>query len=119
MNTELEEGQKNDQIYKWNSWFLYLYALRMVFYTVAGLVAIIFVMNTDTSAEFLCDRYTTLEFEEHDDTQWDHCLARVRIMVWLVYLPWLLFQFHCLQVLIKHRLIHENVAIDAYEEDDI
>ena len=89
----------------------------MVFIIISGFVAILFVLNTEDSAEFLCDRYTYLDGKEHDDTAWDHCLARVRVFVWLIYIPYIFFQFHCLQVLIKHRLVHENLEIGDDESD--
>ena len=104
-------------MYQWNSWFIYLYALRLVFFMISGLIAIIFVMNSESSAGFLCDRYTALHFDEHASDEWNHCLTQIRLGVWLVYIPYTFFQFHCLQVLIKYRKAHENVEMGDDESD--
>ena len=67
--------------------------LRLVFFLISGLIAIIAVENNDTAAEFLCDRYTSLDYEEHnhDVTQWATCMSNIRYLVWFIYLPYLLF----------------------------
>ena len=100
--------EKRETVYKWNSRFLYLYFLRWIFIIVGGFIFLIFITNHDRSVKFICDRFTTLDYGQAKDEQWNQCMHSFRIWAYLIYPAVVGFQLHCIRTIINYRNLYEN-----------
>ena len=98
---------------------MYLYALRLVCIIMIGFVVILFLENNHEYAEFICDRYSALDYEDdsQSDELWEACIHRLRIVIWFVFLPFVAFQFHCIRALVKYRHNYENPDFEVQSDD--
>ena len=62
-SSKYDDYEKNELVYKYSTMFLYLYLLRLIFIIISGFIMIIFLENNHTTAEFICDRYSYLDYE--------------------------------------------------------
>ena len=92
--------------------------MRLIFVTVTGFIFCIFMMNNYTTAEFFCDRYSYLDYEneDHSKKEWDQCVHDLRISSWFVLILSIVVQLHCCWTLVKYRISIENP--DREEKSD-
>ena len=105
--TEEEHKEKTYIVYRWNTVFLYMYALRLIFIIISGFVFLLFLCQNDELSEFFCDRYSRLDYDDKTsktEDEWETCIFRLRVWSWCLFIPLVAFQLHCYFTLIAYRL---------------
>ena len=109
--------------YKWNSLFMSIYSIRLFFIIIGGFVLLIVAQNEDSIIDFLCARYEGVSLDDTDTTaekkkefyeDRSECRSSLRILGILFYFPLVMFQVHCLQILLAYRATIEN---KEYQEE--
>ena len=55
--------------YKWSTWFIRVYAARLIFYIISGIVFLIIASNNTELSDFFCDRYFGFDTDEIIEAQ--------------------------------------------------
>ena len=125
--------QDSSKAYQWNTVFISVYSMRFIFTIIGGLFALIISYNSDSSMDFMCDRYMGIDYDtvQYTDaekmefqTEVDRCRNNFRRFLAIMYIPTILFQMHCLNTLNLFRKYVENVQRmqeikENEDEDDI
>ena len=61
--TKARHDGDTDAAYKWNGFFIRLYAIRCSVILIGGIVGIAISQYSDSSMDFFCDRYGDYDFE--------------------------------------------------------
>ena len=57
------------EAYKWNTVFISVYSMRFLFSIVGGLIAVIIAYHSDSSMDFICDRYYDIDYDTNTYTE--------------------------------------------------
>ena len=134
-----DDSEGKMERYKWNTITIGVYSARLVAFTIAGLVFLIYATNNSETVEYFCDAYTHIRFERFAELESKSdaltekqqalkaeikanigsCVEQFTLVGWLLYVPAVLFQVHCLLTLKHHRKLVENTQLVelVYEED--
>ena len=100
MTKARHEGD-TDAAYKWNGFFIRLYAIRCSVILIGGIVGIAISQYSDSSMDFFCDRYGDYDFEamtkmkdselKETSIELEQCRHFIRNVLIIMYIPILVF----------------------------
>ena len=116
-------GQKSkregraDMAYRYNTLFKSWFLIRMLAFTIGGLVYLVIATNNNGPVDYFCTRY--YDVDENDfhlaeqgndlsEQEVELCRDEIRTAGWLFYFPMVVFQVHCLYIMNKYRETIEN-----------
>ena len=103
--------------YRYNTLFKSWYLLRMLAFTIGGLVFLVIATRNDEPVDYFCTRYYDVtdadlhsaeQGNEISQQEVELCRDDIRTAGWLFYFPMVVFQVHCLLIMNKYRETIEN-----------
>ena len=105
------------------------YSIRLAFFVIGMFVLLILAQNSVTTMYFFCNRYYSSEINGEDLEDWEHfgedqdeadCRSTLITIGWVVYVPVIAFQVHCLYVLNNYMTYDAGVEIQkiVYPDDE-
>ena len=118
--------------YKFNTIFKNWYGLRFLLYMVGGIVFLILLTTKQNVSDFLCNRYYDLsrqelleidtDDEKANQASIEYCEKGVKIFLWTMYFPLLVFQLYSFRTLENygnHVLNKEMSSMLLAEEPEV